>query len=78
MDFQEIIMLVLGVACSILGWFARELYAAVQLLRKDLSALEVKIGVDYVRYDRLGEALSPIIESLRDIKQSLRDKVDKQ
>lgn len=70
-------MLGLGLACGVLGWFARELYAATQALRRDLTALEVRIGTDYVRYDRLSDALKPIMESLQDIKISLRDKVDK-
>lgn len=77
MDYQQVIMMALGLACGVLGWFARELYSATQALRKDLTALEIKLGTDYVRYDRLAEALKPILESLGDIKQSLRDKMDK-
>lgn len=77
MDYQQTIMLGLGIACGVLGWFARELYAATQSLRKDLTALEIKLGTDYVRYDRLAESLKPILDSLSEIKQSLRDKVDK-
>lgn len=66
-----------GLACGILGWFARELYNATQALRKDLSALEVQIGRDYVRYDRLQDALKPVMDSLHEIKQALMQKVDK-
>jgi len=76
-DYQQTIMLILGIACGILGWFARELYAATQSLRKDLTTLEVRIGTDYVRYDRLSDALKPILDSLYEIKVSLKDKVDK-
>ena len=61
-----------------LGWFARELYAAVQQLRKDLAELEVRMGTDYVRYDRLRDALEPIKAGIEEIKLSLRDKADKQ
>lgn len=68
---------VLGIICLVLGWFARELYGATQGLRRDLSALEVRIGTDYVRYDRLRDALKPIMESLHEIKQTLTGKVDK-
>lgn len=77
MNYQEVIMMALSGACGVLGWFARELYAATQSLRKDLTALEVRIGTDYVRYDRLADALKPVLESLHDIKISLRDKADK-
>lgn len=70
-------MFVLALACGILGWFARELYSATQSLRRDLTALEIKIGTDYVRYDRLAVSLQPIMDSLSEIKQSLKEKVDK-
>ena len=74
-------MSVLGIACGILGWFARELYSATQCLRKDLSDLQVQIARDYVRYDRLREvvqdAVKPILESLSEIKHTLSQKADK-
>ena len=77
MELQQLIMWGLGAACTLLGWFARELYAATQSLRKDLSALEVQISSDYVRYDRLQDAMKPIMESLSEIKHTLAGKADK-
>ena len=77
MDLTQIALWVLGGICAALGWFARELYGATQSLRKDLSSLEVRIGTDYVRYDRLQDALKPIMDSLHDIKVALIGKVDK-
>jgi septation ring formation regulator EzrA len=67
-----------------LGWFARQLWDAVKELKQDLgslkddlSHLEVKIAKDYVPYDRLQDALKPIMESLMDIKDTLKTKKDK-
>lgn len=77
MEVTQIVMWALGMACTILGWFARELYAATQSLRKDLSALEVQISTDYVRYDRLQDAMKPIMDSLTEIKHTLSGKADK-
>ena len=77
MEISQIVMLVLSVVCAVLGWFARELYGATQALRKDLSALEIRIGTDYVRYDRLQDAFKPIMDSLHEIKQTLSSKADK-
>ena len=77
MDYTQVIMGTLGVVCGVLGWFARELYSAIQQLRKDLTALEVKIGTDYIRYDRLHDALKPIMDSLHEIKETLKSKMDK-
>ena len=77
MDTQQILMSLLGVVCSILGWLSREMYTAIQSLRKEISTLEVRIGTDYVRYDRLQDALKPIMEGLSEIKHTLSGKVDK-
>ena len=77
MDISHLALWVLGAISAALGWFARELYAATQALRKDLSELQVRIGTDYVRYDRLQDALKPVMESLHEIKQALSGKADK-
>lgn len=77
MDLQQIILAGLSFFCTLLGWFARELYKAIQDLRQSLAALEVQITRDYIRYDRLQDALKPIVESLHEIKAALSGKVDK-
>jgi len=63
--------------CGALGWFGRELYQAVNKLKDEVQKLEVKIGTDYVRYDRLQDALKPIAQTLDEIKQALQHKADK-
>lgn len=77
MDMTQIALAVLAAACAVLGWFARELYGATQSLRKDLSALEVRIGTDYVRYDRMQDMFKPVMEALQEIKHALALKADK-
>jgi len=73
----EIILAVVSIATGVLGWFARQMWDAVQALRVDLTELEIRIGSDYVRYDRLQDSLRPIMEALRDIQESLKTKADK-
>ena len=77
MEISQIALWALVTACCVLGWFARELYSATQSLRKDLAALEIRISTDYVRYDRLQDAIKPIMDSLHEIKQTLSNKADK-
>jgi hypothetical protein len=67
----------LGAGLGVLGWFARVLYEATQSLRRDLSALEVRIGTDYVRYDRLRDVMEPMVQQLDRIENALTKKVDK-
>jgi hypothetical protein len=73
----EIILAVVSIATGVLGWFARQMWDAVQALRVDLTELEIRIGSDYVSYDRLQDSLRPIMEALRDIQDSLKTKADK-
>lgn len=77
MSLEQILIGLIGLACTVLGWFARELYSAVESLKKDLSQLEIKIGTDYVRYDRLQDALKPLKDTLDEIKAALSHKQDK-
>lgn len=77
MEVSQVALWVLGVASCALGWFARELYQATQSLRKDLSELQVQIATTYIRYDRLQDAMKPIMDSLHEIKQTLAGKADK-
>lgn len=78
MTLEQAFIVLLGLACGVLGWFGRELYAAVNKLKDDIRLLEVRIGTDYVRYDRLQDALRPVMETLNEIKRTLEHKVDKQ
>lgn len=48
MEWQEIIMLIFGAGLSALGWFARELWQAVQDMKAQHNALAVEIPTRYV------------------------------
>jgi hypothetical protein len=76
-ELTPYILFVLGVVLTGIGWFCGQLWSAVQKLKEDLVALKVSISSDYVRYDRLQDALKPIIESLNEIKNTLSHKADK-
>lgn len=67
----------LVIVSGIGGWFMRQLWDAVKTLQSDLKDLEVKIAKDYVQYDRLKDALSPIMDALSEIKETLKTKADK-
>ena len=77
LDLHWLINGLLSLVLFGIGWFCRELWSAVQKLRSDLSDLEVSIGKDYVRYDRLQDALKPLARALERIEEALNHKVDK-
>ena len=77
MTLEQALLAALSLGGAVLGWLARELWSAVQQLRKDLQTLEVRITSDYVRYDRLQDALKPLMDTLHRIEGQLTNKVDK-
>ena len=77
MNVEQVALIGLSLGFSVLGWFARELWSAVQKLKEELGKLEVKIGAEFVRYDRMQDALRPVLEKLTRIEDGLNNKVDK-
>lgn len=76
-DWQSLFLFLLTIFCGILGWMGKVLWTAVSNLKDDLTELEVRMGTDYVRYDRLQDALKPITDSLNKIENALLKKQDK-
>jgi hypothetical protein len=77
MDWQPYINIGLASAFAIAGWFARQVWGAVQELKSDLKTLEVKLPIEYVRKDDLAETLSRIYQILDRIERKLDSKADK-
>ena len=77
MDMQEVINVVIGIALSAVGWFARQMWDAVQELKRDLSDLEVKLPTEYIRKDEFSERWIEVLSSLRRIENKLDTKMDK-
>jgi hypothetical protein len=72
MSLEQAFMVLIGVACAGLGWFANQLFQAVEKLKDDLNDLEVRIGSDFVRYDRLQDMLKPINQGIDEIKSWIK------
>lgn len=77
MDFQEIVNVVVGTVIAVLGWFARQLWDAVQKLKEDMTELEVKLPTHYVRKDELEIRFAKFETMLEKIYDKLENKVDK-
>ena len=77
MSLEQIFIILIGVACSVIGWFANQLFRAIEKLKDDLNELQVRIGSDFVRYDRLQDMLKPVLSRLEEIIDALKNKADK-
>ena len=72
MDWQNLINLAGGAALATIGWFARQLWDAVQKLKSDMSRLELSISDNYVKKDDWKDG----IKELKDMLGKIFDKLD--
>jgi hypothetical protein len=71
MEWQTLINIGAGSVLAVIGWFARELWEAVNVMKKDLHKLEVKIAKEYTthadmntRFDKLENILERIFDKI--------------
>jgi hypothetical protein len=74
---QTAINTVIGVAFSVAGWFARQLWEAVQTLKSDIHAIEVDLPKNYVQRDDLDKRMMHIEDMFQRIYDKLDGKADK-
>ena len=77
MELQHVIDVILGIAMSVVGWFARELWSAVKELQADLSKLREDLPKTYVGRDDYREDMRDIKDMLGKIFDKLDNKQDK-
>ena len=77
MDTQGIINILLGIGMTGAGWFARELWTAVQVLKDNLYKLREEIAKDYMPKEDFYSFKSELFTMLRRIEDKLERKEDK-
>jgi hypothetical protein len=77
MNTQDLINLGLISAASVLGWFARELWAAVKDLKADLAKLREELPRAYITRDDYKDDIREIKAMLTKLFDRLDHKVDK-
>lgn len=77
MEAQQIINIIIGTVLSVLGWFARQLWDAVQTLKEDMKKLEVDLPTHYVRKEDLENRLDRLEAAINRIFEKIDSKADK-
>ena len=77
MENQQVINVFLGIGMTVVGWFARELWAAVKELKADLAKLREDLPKDYVSRDDYKDDIRDIKGMLAKIFEKLEHKADK-
>ena len=63
MNDQTILNIIMGTALAVIGWFARQLWDAVQTLKEDMKSLEVDLPTNYVRKEEFESNLQKMLDS---------------
>ena len=77
MDFQTIVNFGLTTASLVVGWFARELWAAVKELKADLAHLREELPKQYLAKDDYRDDIRDIKEMLNKLFDRIDHKADK-
>ena len=77
MDNQTIVNIILGILVSIVGWFAREIWASLKVLDTDINRVRQEMPVNYILRETYRDDVKEIKEMLRLIFDRLEHKVDK-
>jgi hypothetical protein len=77
MEYQSLINTGAGIAFTVAGWFAREMWAAVKDLKSDLSKLREELPKTYVTRDDNRNDIREIKDMLSKIFDKLDGKADK-
>jgi hypothetical protein len=77
MEYQSLINTGAGIAFTVAGWFAREMWSAVKELKSDLAKLREELPKTYVTRDDSREDIREIKEMLGKIFDKLDGKADK-
>ena len=77
MNSQDLINLALGISASVLGWFAREMWAVVKELKSDLAKLREELPRTYVVRDDYKDDIREIKEMLTKLFDRIDGKADK-
>jgi hypothetical protein len=77
MENQHLINAMLAGGFTVLGWFARELWAAVKELKVDLAKLREDLPKEYVLRSDYREDIRDIKTMLAKIFEKLENKADK-
>ena len=74
---QGTINMAIGATLAVVGWFARQLWEAVQSLKSDIHQIEVDLPINYVRKDDMDKRMDHIEDMFKRIYDKLDGKADK-
>jgi hypothetical protein len=72
-DLQTLINTILPLVCVACGWFCKELWTAVQVLKLDLHDLRTHIAENYVHKEDFSDRWEEVLKAVHRIEDKLDD-----
>jgi hypothetical protein len=72
-DIQVLINTILPLVCVACGWFCKELWTAVQVLKLDLHDLRTHIAENYVHKEDFSDRWDEVLKALHRLEDKLDD-----
>lgn len=77
MDNQDLINVLGGILLAVLGWLSRQLWDAVQELKRDVQKIEIDLPTHYTKKDEMEIRFDKLEAMLERIFSKLDSKQDK-
>jgi len=77
MDWQQLFNIGAGAALGAIGWFARQLWDAVDELKKEIGDLRLHVSTNYMRTEDIQRMFNRIENQLDKILDKVDQKADK-
>ena len=71
MDLQTLINTVLPLICVAIGWFCKELWTAVQLLKDDVHDLRAHLAENYIHKSDFADRWEEVLKAVHRIEDKL-------
>lgn len=78
LDMQTAFNIVVGILIAGAGWWAKEIWNALEKLREDIHKIEVDLPSSYIKKEDFSDAMKTLNEKLDRIWAKLADKADRE
>ena len=77
LDMQTAFNIIVGILIAGAGWWAKEIWSALNKLREDIHEIEVELPSNYIKKEDFNDAMKTLNDKLDRIWYKLEDKQDK-
>ncbi len=77
MDWQILLNLVAGAILTVIGWWCRQIWDSVQVLKNDVKQIEIDLPTSYVKKDEIKDRFDRIEVLLDKLYEKVEQKVDR-